>query len=58
MYDPWNKYQFVWPKDRPKGRARSSGWLGRLGDVMTGSGSDIFAARNGEKVKADRWGNW
>ncbi|KAK0124795.1 hypothetical protein ONS96_008676 [Cadophora gregata f. sp. sojae] len=51
--------QFVWPKDGPKGRGRRGFW-GRLNNIRTGKGPDIFLQRKGstEPIMPDEWQNW
>jgi hypothetical protein len=51
--------KYVWPKDGPKGRGRR-GFFGRLNDILTGRGPDIFLDKESSTrpIKADHWGNW
>ncbi|KAG4413050.1 hypothetical protein IFR04_013814 [Cadophora malorum] len=51
--------QFVWPKDGPKGRGHRGFW-GRLNNIKSGQGPDIFLQRRGsrEPIKPDQWQNW
>ena len=51
--------QYVWPRD-PRISGAKTGFFGRLGDIMTGKGPDVFLAKKGDntKVSQDRWGNW
>ncbi|KAH7311064.1 hypothetical protein BKA65DRAFT_484853 [Rhexocercosporidium sp. MPI-PUGE-AT-0058] len=51
MKDKWRNGQFVWPKDSPGGRAGPNGWFGKMSDIVTGKGPDIFVARKGETIK-------
>jgi hypothetical protein len=54
------KLQFVWPKDGPKGRSGHRGFFGRLDNILTGRGPDVFLQRGGsrEAIRPDLWGNW
>ncbi|EPE28312.1 hypothetical protein GLAREA_09432 [Glarea lozoyensis ATCC 20868] len=54
------KLQFVWPKDGPKGRNDHGGFFGRMGDVLTNRGPDIFIQRKKSKtpIAPEEWGNW
>ncbi|KAK2623510.1 hypothetical protein QTJ16_007064 [Diplocarpon rosae] len=51
--------QFVWPKEGYKGREPRGFW-GRLNDITTGKGPDIFLQEKGSKtpIKPDEWQNW
>ncbi|KAH7417799.1 hypothetical protein BKA64DRAFT_738357 [Cadophora sp. MPI-SDFR-AT-0126] len=51
--------QFVWPKDGYKGRERRGFW-GRLNNIRTGKGPDIFLQPKGsnEPIMQDQWQNW
>lgn len=49
--------QFIWPKDGPKGRGHR-GFLGRLNNVVTNKGPDIFVGKQGSRISPDRWQNW
>ncbi|CAG8961711.1 hypothetical protein HYFRA_00006251 [Hymenoscyphus fraxineus] len=53
-------FQFVWPKDGPKGKSGHRGFFGRLNNVITNRGPDVFLQRKGDKtpIKPDEWGNW
>ncbi|KAM3086245.1 hypothetical protein ACMFMG_000382 [Clarireedia jacksonii] len=53
------KLQFVWPKDGHRGRGHR-GFFGRLNNVVTNRGPDIFIQRQGSKtaILPDVWGNW
>lgn len=52
--------QFVWPKDGERGKNGPGGFWGRLGDILTDKGPDVFLQKKGSKtpIKPDRWGNW
>lgn len=52
--------KFVWPKDGYKGRSGPRGFFGRLNDIMTCRGPDIFIQRKKSTtpIKPDFWGNW
>jgi len=54
----WDR-QLVWPKDGPKGRGHR-GFFGRMENVLTGKGPDIFITKKGSRtaIKPDNWGNW
>src|SRR5436305_12020778 len=49
----------IWPKDR-KYRGRSRGVFGRLHEVLTGKGPDMFVGRRGERtnIPTGKWSNW
>ncbi|KAH6718216.1 hypothetical protein BKA61DRAFT_599224 [Leptodontidium sp. MPI-SDFR-AT-0119] len=51
--------QFVWPKDGPKGRGHRGFW-GRLDNIITGKGPDVFLQHKGSKqpITRDEWQNW
>ncbi|KAL2066045.1 hypothetical protein VTL71DRAFT_2116 [Oculimacula yallundae] len=51
--------QFVWQKDGIKGRGHRGFW-GRLENIVTGKGPDVFVQHKGSKVPIirDRWQNW
>ncbi|KAJ8057992.1 hypothetical protein OCU04_013165 [Sclerotinia nivalis] len=50
--------QFIWPKDGPKGRSGHRGFLGRLNNIVTNRGPDIFVGKQGSRISPDRWQNW
>ncbi|TVY24312.1 hypothetical protein LHYA1_G007927 [Lachnellula hyalina] len=54
------KLQFVWPKDGPKGRSGHRGFFGRMNNVLTNRGPDIFLQRKGSStpISPDCWSNW
>ncbi|KAG9232860.1 hypothetical protein BJ875DRAFT_64920 [Amylocarpus encephaloides] len=54
------KLQFVWPKDGPKGKSGHRGFFGRLNNVLTNRGPDVFLQRSGsgEPIRPEEWGNW
>jgi hypothetical protein len=58
MTKSWN-LKFVWPKDGVKGKGHR-GFFGRLDNILTGRGPDIFLARGNSitPIKPDFWGNW
>ncbi|KAH7309303.1 hypothetical protein BKA65DRAFT_543517 [Rhexocercosporidium sp. MPI-PUGE-AT-0058] len=51
--------QFVWPKDGHRGRGHRGFW-GRLNNIATGKGPDVFIQRKGSKepIMQDQWQNW
>ncbi|CZS88435.1 uncharacterized protein RAG0_00188 [Rhynchosporium agropyri] len=51
--------QCVWPKDGSRGRGRRGFW-GRLDNVLTGKGPDIFLQLRGSRspIMRDQWQNW
>jgi hypothetical protein len=53
------RLKFVWPKDGPKGKQHRGFW-GRLDNILTGKGPDIFLDKAGSNtsIKPDLWGNW
>ena len=52
-------FKFIWPKDGVKGKEHR-GFFGRLNNIVTGRGPDIFLDRASSKtpIKPDLWGNW
>jgi hypothetical protein len=54
------KLQFVWPKDGPKGRSGHRGFFGRLDNILTNRGPDVFLQRKGSStpILPETWGNW
>jgi hypothetical protein len=54
------KLQLVWPKDGPKGRSGHRGFFGRMNNVLTNRGPDIFLQKRGSKIPIlpEEWGNW
>ncbi|KAG9245791.1 hypothetical protein BJ878DRAFT_533657 [Calycina marina] len=54
------KLQFVWPKDGPKGRSGHRGFWGRMNNIVTNRGPDVFIQRQGSRtgIRPDWWGNW
>ncbi|KAH8679057.1 hypothetical protein BGZ60DRAFT_525785 [Tricladium varicosporioides] len=52
--------QFVWPKDGPQGRSGHRGFFGRLNNIVTNRGPDVFLQRKGSKrpIPTEVWGNW
>ncbi|TVY82014.1 hypothetical protein LSUE1_G005330 [Lachnellula suecica] len=54
------KLQFVWPKDGPKGRSGHRGFFGRLDNILTNRGPDVFLQRKGSTtaITPDFWSNW
>lgn len=48
--------QFVWPKDTKKRR----GFFGKLSDIVTGKGPDVFVQARGSRaaIPVERWANW
>ncbi|CAL3971511.1 unnamed protein product [Diplocarpon coronariae] len=51
--------KFVWPKEGYKG-GETRGFWGRLNDIITGKGPDIFLQEKRSKIpiKPDEWQNW
>ncbi|KAB8297650.1 hypothetical protein EYC80_001458 [Monilinia laxa] len=49
--------QFIWPKDGPKGREHRGFW-GRLNNIVTNRGPDIYVGKQGSRIRPDRWQNW
>jgi hypothetical protein len=54
------KLQFVWPKDGPKGRSGHRGFFGRMNNVLTNRGPDVFLQKKGssDPILPEHWGNW
>lgn len=52
--------QFVWPKDGPEGKSGRRGFWGRLDDIRTGKGPDVFLQKQGsiKPIGVEQWGNW
>ncbi|KAH8593484.1 hypothetical protein B0O99DRAFT_714726 [Bisporella sp. PMI_857] len=52
--------QFVWPKEGPKGKGGHRGFWGRLDNILTGKGPDVFIQAKGsrESIPLDWWSNW
>jgi len=57
---PAKNFQYVWPKDGPHGKSGHRGFFGRLNNVVTGRGPDIFIQRKHSKtpISPDHWQNW
>jgi len=52
--------KFVWPKDGPKGKSGHRGFWGRLNNVVTNRGPDVFIQRKNDSrgIQPECWGNW
>ena len=55
-----SELKFVWPKDGYKGRSGHRGFWGRLNNILTNKGPDVFIQKKKDRrgINPEWWGNW